>query len=846
VTSPVELSLWSRTKRRLRILVVETLWRLRAVRRLGTTWELPSLSILLVAGAVGFFLRMSRSDWGAGWWLCVLAAALVGLYLGASRFSGITVGLAGAACVVSGTLALGHLGIVSTQSAHGRDTRSGATALLAQLQSVEPAGSTVDANPATGAIWLLCSAGSGRFEGTPPTCQAATPAQARAQANAAVALIGAAAPAAPTSAQIPTDDPRRLDLLRADAVLAIARYQLAVAASGDQAAAQSNVTKLEAADRAALAATLEPPASLPVISAVTKGANEVASSLPGSSDVPIELELAGWVVLAVLALALIRLLSTRNATYSLGPVSMDPPKGTDGAKDGSSPSVALAEVETFRTYLLQNLPEPGAIPGGRTAAAMTDIAGAVDVPGVPIAAFVKAIVTAINVPSGYSVEYRDIANLTADEAAPATGSDPAGAEESAIAVRIRAVGSDRLLDQTTHRGTDRDALLRQGAYWAAARIIQSSRSVPPWARWDAATSQALARYFLDTDGAKGDLASLREAANLAPTSGLLALELSQREAIAGDLVGSLLHALQAATLYPRYINARYRLAVSAGMLAAADHPLTASGAGTYEEKAALRDALTRYGEATGHNHVAVQELRACLEALLVAAPAAPVAEDGGAPSAAEVDLPYVLCRLAEAELDDCRRLTWWPRIAINALRSDERRFWWLLLWGWQQRKDRQLIAKSSRLVVAARSARRVKSYQVFERLYARVLRGLYYRKSNPATAARPADAETVAQLRSDAVFARAFHYERLAAQMGQNWQFSYNLACFWSVVSDRLSEPSGDALAERAIALLELAVQSRNSFQLTQEWITVDPDLRNLRGNARFQALVRALPKEGS
>ena len=273
-------------------------------------------------------------------------------------------------------------------------------------------------------------------------------------------------------------------------------------------------------------------------------------------------------------------------------MKLDPPGSSDGSAElrhrllvrllrwlietsGNDP----ADTEAFRTYLMRNLPEPGVVPGGTAVVAMTDIAGVVGTSAGPVGSFLKAIAAAVNVPAGYEVTYRDISALPevpdAGSTDPAIATSPGAASPAAaatpkppvITVRIREVRSNRLLDQKVCRAKDRDTVLRSGAYWAAARVIESSRCVPPWARWDSATSSTLATFFLAEDQPSDDLEALRLAACKAPTSGLLALELSQREATEGDELGAFLNALRAVTIYPRYLNARYRLGVSAGLLA---------------------------------------------------------------------------------------------------------------------------------------------------------------------------------------------------------------------------------------------------------------------------------------
>ena len=768
---------------------------------------MPVVSIALVLGAAGVFIALTRSSWPAGWWFTGFALGLIGVYLAASRFSGLTVA---GAVVVGGLLsllALGHLGIESIRTAHLADARSTATVLEAELRdpatsSAAPAGrpaTTPSPDSVLKVVAALCQVAEGQLV----TVRGANTCQVRTLAST-------------------TPDARELAMDAAVANLAVARYQ-AAALSAPTSAALDRVATAEKQ----VASAVEPPPSVSIASAISAGANAVISSVPGSADIPIALQAAGWLVLALVGLLVIRLLSLRNTTYALGPVGVDPPSGSDAAN--------TAETESFRTYLLHNLPEPGAVPGGQALTAMTDIAGAVPGEATGITAAVKAVAAAISVPHGYQVQYRDLAPLPA-----------AGAPSTGIVVRIKAVVSSKLIEQKVFRGEDRIALVRSGAYWAAARIIEMSRSVPPWARWDAATSSTLADYYrADDDAEPGDISNLRTAVGYAPTSGLLLLELSQQEAMEGDVLAAFTWALQAATLYPRYLNARYRLAVSASMLSAQPDPLTPPGTrfapGVSDRdkrvaraagKAALIDAVVRFGKATGTGDRVVSDLARALQS--------------------EQGMEGALCDLAGHELDVGRRLTWWPYVAWNALRADERRFWWIYLTSWRRPKDRRLIAWSCWLVVSAR--RPPAELSPWARAKGWIFNTLYRPDSSLDQVMGPAAPSLV---RSGA-FARVAHYSRVTSQLGQDWQVAYNLACFWSVLSKPLVPPppppgGGDAdpppadplitqLQNMVMDLLETAVLSRNSFQLTARWLANDPDLEPLDGNGRFEALRAMLP----
>jgi hypothetical protein len=812
------------------------------------TWVGPVVGIGLIVAALAGFALMAKGGWNPAFWLLAAGLALAGVVVVASRFAGLTVALASVVCVVVGALALVHFGVASIRTDRTVDTRATATDVQAQLNTLVAdtalSRATVVKLPsylvAFHNAWLLCQAGGGVYHRWPDgTTVCVVPSKAPRTAPKYVT----------TARTRRATDPRTLALDRDIVQRDLDRFQLAllVAAKADPVrikAAQAVVTAAQTTTEHDLAATLEPAPAISIASALEAGANAVVSTVPGSADVPVTLEALGWAVLGVLALLLIRFLSVQNATFALGPVVINPPKGGagsdgDGAGGASDAADASAdETESFRTYLLRNLPEPGSVPGGQAVMAMTDIAGLVAGPTFgPVASFVQGVVGAIKVPSGYAVEYCDITPLTAsadppDPPPPPAGDAPAADADAtpattAIAVRIRFASSNRLLDQKVFPGPDRPALLRRGAYWAAARIIEASRSVPPWARWDSATSATLADYYLAQDRGAGDddLRILQQAALEAPTSGLLALQLSQEEALSELYFDAFGDALRAATLYPRYFNARYRVGVSANLLA--DHPEQVAAASP-EAVAALRDALRRYAGSTRHAN------RASIDGVV------------GALERQEPISPPLL-HMAVDELGDCQQLVRLRRVAANALRSDERRFWWQLLCQRRRRHDFATIGSACRLVAQAR---------------------LWAPTAPELVAAAERHHEGLLDAWADtAPFAALNEDTSVPTRLSQTWQWAYDRACAWAVIrgtlgaladGDPAADPGRAPLADAAaracahsvmarldlkvVALLEDAMLSRYSFQLTRDWVQVDPDLSALHGNGGFERFVQQVP----
>ena len=541
---------------------------------------------------------------------------------------------------------------------------------------------------------------------------------------------------------------------QATAALALARAE--VAAARDPAAATAARQQVDAREKAladALAARDNPTPAVGVVDVVREGGNAVVRRLPlvDRRDVPYELSLVGWLVVAGLAIVGYRHLEIVNGTDGLGPVRV---KGPDD------------DIEQFRTYLMWNVREPGAVPGAGALKPVTDLLGATSA-GVPGAAWlqklIEALTAAVAIDHGYTVQFDVLSQAT-----PTT--------KATVAVRVHVTRTGQLIGQ--HVGTQdttREAE-RSAAYWAAAVILGRSRKVPDWAEWSADTSDSLAAYFERSDANPENIDKLREAVQKAPTSGLLCLDLANAEAIRGNQFQAFQLALRVATLHPRYIASRYRLAVTASLLAS-DLGRHWDDVGQPDREEVLA-ALDRYQRPP---------------TALVAA----LRDDPGGNARAEL-----LCRFGLDELEVLRTDTTRRRVVFKALRQRERSYWFELVRPAIGRKSlraqfRQSI-ESCKPAVKARGDLPVEEDELRMQLH-RVLdpRTLWLVPYNLACC--------------NAIWQR--HDQAHPA-----------------------SEPPlghGDHAAE-AVRLLEIAVERPGSFQLNVAWLDADPDLESLRNDPRF------------
>jgi hypothetical protein len=493
-----------------------------------------------------------------------------------------------------------------------------------------------------------------------------------------------------------------------------------------------------------------------------EGGNALVRSLPlvNRRGVPLSLAVVGWVILAGVGIMGYRHFEIINGDGGLGPVTVP---GDDNA------------AARFRTYLLWNVPEPGAVPGASSLKPVTDLLGAATggVPGAQwLQKILEALTAAITIDHGYTVEFSVLEEGTADT-------------QTSVCVRVRMTRTTEMLGQhVTFQRTTKEAT-REAAYWAAAVILSRSPKVPEWAAWDKETSESLAAYFHAPDEGTASIKLLRDAVKRAPGSGILGLKLANDESLAGNHLRAFQLALRVATMHPRYVAGRYRLAATANLLAA--DPTTCWDSASAADQAAVLDALDRYVAPTGD--------------LVTALKTAPGSDPASDPRTRE------LSRFALRELERLCRDTSASRVMVKALRLRERTYWYGLLHATPGTKSLRAQFEET------------------------------FQSCMPAVRARGGMHVTSDDLAG---------LERRVADPGTLWLVAYNLACYHAIRHDQ-EEKAGspgsiDHVAE-AVRLLETALERPGAHQLTHAWASKDPDLECLRGHQRFDRFLAGLPK---
>jgi hypothetical protein len=639
---------------------------------------------------------------------------------------------------------------------------------------------------------------------------------------------------------------QQLVAARARAELAVSEIELTAALGTDEEEVRrAAVVVAREADQAA------EPDRVNVTAAVTVGANTIIDELlPLNQRVPLAIGAAGWLLFAAVGLGIVRWLSARNSTRELGPVTLEP-IDENGA-------LWKKRSEEFRCYLLENVPEPGTAPDADTLIQVANLIGSVIPAETPVGNALTAIRTAVTVTPGYTVEF---GQLPPTDTQPPANQPQESDKQSPpqLLVRIRKTRTHRLL---TQRGfpiaqpEQEGLVIREAAYWAAGVIIDACPGVPHWARWspDPRIVEALAEYEhsrgpeLDRDDedrhASGETDALERASQLSPATGTLLLRAAHTRELEGNFVGALTLTLEAVTLHPRYLNARYRLATEASLLVSHLNDLSRSKAPkvrnpepalNFGELKRCHTAAARY---LGSRHKLTLALEKCLWEPIEREPTQSV---GSAPNDDYTNLlgsydriglgerlerepvldrlKHELLRFSRTERRNTRWLLSPPVLLANSLHASERDLWLPLLLHRRRRTDRQQRLTSAQLATyrLLLDDERIPLNWLDFHLVSSILR-LRIRTLSPAAR------------RGDAL-----------------WQLPYNLACYHALSAAasrqkdlekakrdlKKAEKNLDKARQEdlrnAWGMLECVRVARGRHQLTAGWLNSDPDLSALQ-----------------
>lgn len=583
------------------------------------------------------------------------------------------------------------------------------------------------------------------------------------------------------------------------------------------------------------------------LDALQAGGNALAHDMLGHL-VP---GLAGWLALLVLAVGLLAAFDTlatrrQQPGVQVGDVP-EPPRGPEGAAAAAPVQAALAARRALTEELKFRLPAvqvraPASMPGGSRLESLATVVSDSGVQGAKVTAAVMLAVRALEAkPRTYQVN-------TFVEHCRADGTLDVNGKFLQITVDLRDVRTGQSLAARVLRPCPPDEAAEMVAGFTARQVFREDVTTPDWAvgslDGEDLSAYLLTREMRPAGRTYADLYGCRQrqrerledAVCRSTNSGLVQYELAAIYDLDGQTMDSLALNLENRLLHPRFLRARYRVAMSLSMLAGEtpfaqwlDAGQGVGPPGEGEDPASVRADIIRklrwagmlrgltareLSQAGLTAEAAIRrrgqrETRAAREQLLAGLLAVPRPAGGQA--------RLLLLLLAHREFAAYRRRLRATALLWCALRHRAERAASLDLLrsspAWWRHPRRRLWATAiGQEIVAAR---------------------LCLLTRNPAQA----DQELAAarqRVRQRLGLGRTLDEGRPWPFGVVPWQAVYNAACLYALPAP------GPQEADDAVQMLRLAISDPAcELDRPSEWISADPDLRALRGHPAFDDFIR-------
>ena len=571
------------------------------------------------------------------------------------------------------------------------------------------------------------------------------------------------------------------------------------------------------------------------------------SLLPGPVGWLLLLVLIGGVLLAFDAVSVRR----QQPTVNVGSV---PPSGggsdTGDGKAGGGDSQAVHSRQVITEELKFRLPavavrSPASMPGGSTLASLATVVSDSEVQGSKLTAALMQAVHALEArPRIYEVQ------IFVDHCDDNGTVNPQG-EKVLVTVDLRDARSGQTLATRILRPCPVDVAAEKIAGFTARWVFRADPSTPAWAT-GSYDGEDLSAYLLAqeirsvsrtyqafADCRRRQREILTDAVQRSTNAGLMQYELAALDDLDGRNLDALRLHLDNRVHDPRFLPARYRLAVSlAGLGGAArekwptDRPPTGGQAGPADQaeppflfREDITDKLALSGLLQTIRGRKFRELH--------------LPGHGGYSAEARQKAITDLLRTAQpsdVQLGQISQVL--LMVAYQELRAYQRRMRasWLLWGALIHRQERAAYLELLRTGPSWRRHpwRRMATPRVALTAFKLSLR-IAAGDAGTGQAADDAQAQTLHQLGLDRVLdgGGSWVYGRMP------WQAVYNAACLCAMSADRFT-PRGRDAARRAVTLLRLAITDPAcELDRPSEWIGVDPSLARLRGTPAFDAFVR-------
>lgn len=456
---------------------------------------------------------------------------------------------------------------------------------------------------------------------------------------------------------------------------------------------------VEAAE-AALIASITSPEVPKFAEVLGKGAEAMATSIrpnSGSSLVP---DVTFWAIFLSFLYFLWRAVERTSAQKAAGPVSIglagfDPVKAKeeDAAEkvaskeegglekseltDPTSEETKDVQERVFKVALLLNLREPSTVPRSASSSSLTDLIELPDPVGKPLGALVKTFRDLFSKEGGYLVKGELI--------------DPSGkAGKWRVLIRVMDQWSGEQTFVGTASGVGPKEACRTAGFMAAAVILERSPRIPSWARWDKATAQGLAANHADVEPS---VEAFEAAVSRAPASGVLLTKLGDEYSIKEQHTKALMMYARAVAAHPRFLEANYRMAIGAGLVA--------------------REPDAWCNSPISERKRTAEQLQRASDALFLGLTLNTLAFDSGE------NVKRKLLDLADEVLARLERSYSFRQVAARALRRSERAVWWPMLTSparFGRAGEIRWLMKSARLTTCCEKARATSNLSLDQKL----------------------------------------------------------------------------------------------------------------------------------
>jgi carbonic anhydrase/acetyltransferase-like protein (isoleucine patch superfamily) len=560
---------------------------------------------------------------------------------------------------------------------------------------------------------------------------------------------------------------------------------------------------------------------------VVRGADAaVTDVLDPENPAGVNLGVYGWIAVVAGLLLLYRWLEVTNNYRSAAPITVKTAIVGDGADTKGDQIAAQLKGVVAKA----DVDAPALLPAGAKVEGLIDLVQHDTIPGgKTLGSALKAVWWTAFPPGGITVQpivtKRDVPGVN-------------GAKASAVhSVEISVATTRRGKPLYTDRYEDEDlrTAVAKAGYRVGAEALEFSRLVPSWTRWGNNGGEALRLYDratsrneLDRAGDKSALELLQRAHAIAPSNAQVRVAMGHEHDIAGERLKALRRHLEASLAHRRFLEARYRVITSLSMLADDIDNQWLGPARTIDRDACV-DLLVASGTLARAPKLYLDENSPLigLTVCSTSSPAEPsrdleavLRRESAHGADAKHLITLALLHLAVVELDHLRGTTKRRWRLWYSVRQTERAYWFRTLRQRNNaaRKDRD---RSLRLIIELR----------------RIL------LSPPPLEPRVLTAHNralIKKLEDDVT--------KLVSPSGVDATTLYNAACFWSLTAASHKEDTEltqQSCTHRSVDLLRRATIAPRGALPGPAWLRKDPDLKAVRDDPAFIALLDDLERAG-